>query len=468
MKENDKKSLAAGVWYTASRFIVKGLAFITTPLFTRLMTKTEYGNYSDIQFWLTMMTYITGFELYYSVMIAKHDYREDIDSFSSSIYVLSSFFTVGVFLLGILFSKQLIALFDIRTPLLFPLLFFYLLGESAFMIMQTKHRAFYKYKLFVAFSLGTSIAATGLSLLFVFRMPTNRVDARLIGTMLPIAVLGTILGIITLIRGKRIKKEYWKYALHISAPLVINAVSITLLSSVNKTIIKNSCGSEEAAIYSLAASIMMIASLLYQSINSAWAPWVQDCLHEKREADVKKASRKLIVLFFFIIGGVLLLGPELVLIMGGKQYQDSVYILPPLLITCMPQLVYSMFMNVEIYYKRTRIAAIGAMIVSVFNVGASILLVPRIGYQAAAYISLMSYLLLAMIHYIIVRKMNIREVYDIRFILVIVASEIGIMFLMPIVYQYTVIRYSVLAALIVGLVFFAKKNWETVKAMLKK
>ena len=436
MKENDKKSLAAGVWYTASRFIVKGLAFITTPLFTRLMTKTEYGNYSDIQFWLTMMTYITGFELYYSVMIAKHDYREDIDSFSSSIYVLSSFFTVGVFLLGILFSKQLIALFDIRTPLLFPLLFFYLLGESAFMIMQTKHRAFYKYKLFVAFSLGTSIAATGLSLLFVFRMPTNRVDARLIGTMLPIAVLGTILGIITLIRGKRIKKEYWKYALHISAPLVINAVSITLLSSVNKTIIKNSCGSEEAAIYSLAASIMMIASLLYQSINSAWAP--------------------------------LLLGPELVLIMGGKQYQDSVYILPPLLITCMPQLVYSMFMNVEIYYKRTRIAAIGAMIVSVFNVGASILLVPRIGYQAAAYISLMSYLLLAMIHYIIVRKMNIREVYDIRFILVIVASEIGIMFLMPIVYQYTVIRYSVLAALIVGLVFFAKKNWETVKAMLKK
>jgi O-antigen/teichoic acid export membrane protein len=134
----------------------------------------------------------------------------------------------------------------------------------------------------------------------------------------------------------------------------------------------------------------------------------------------------------------------------------------------MPQLVYSMFMNVEIYYKRTRIAAIGAMIVSVFNVGASILLVPRIGYQAAAYISLMSYLLLAMIHYIIVRKMNIREVYDIRFILVIVASEIGIMFLMPIVYQYTVIRYSVLAALIVGLVFFAKKNWETVKAMLKK
>ena len=40
-----KKALKSGVWYTLSNFLINGAAFITTPFFARLLTKTEYGEY---------------------------------------------------------------------------------------------------------------------------------------------------------------------------------------------------------------------------------------------------------------------------------------------------------------------------------------------------------------------------------------------------------------------------------------
>ena len=45
--ENSYKALKSGVWYTASNFLVKSIGFITTPLFTRLLTKTEFGIFNN-------------------------------------------------------------------------------------------------------------------------------------------------------------------------------------------------------------------------------------------------------------------------------------------------------------------------------------------------------------------------------------------------------------------------------------
>lgn len=467
MQDNDKASLKAGAWYTISKFVVKGMAFLVTPIFTRLMTKGEYGDFSNLQFWLMILTYVAGFELYYSIMIARHDYRDEIDPYISSIYVLSIIITAGVLVLGVLFKSQFAALTGIETKYL-PLVFLYLTGESAFMIMQTKHRAFYKYKLFTAFSIGSSFIATGLAVTLVALMPESRVEARFIGTILPMCILGTAIGIVMLRKGNTVKLEHWKYATNISAPLVVNVIALTLMSSANRTIIKNFDSSESTALYSLATSIMLIATLLYQSMNSAWAPWVQDCLHDKRERDVKTASRKFIIIYLFIIIGVLIVGPELILIMGGKAYGESAYILPPLMSGCLFQFMYSMFMNVELYNKKTGIAAIGAICMSAINIILGIMLVPRYGYKIAAYISMFGYIVLSFIHYMIVRKMNISEIYDIKFFFATAISTVSIIVVMPVLYRHIILRFVSLIVLLAIVAEFAYKNWSTIKLMIKK
>lgn len=45
---NGKKAVKAGVWYTVANFVTKGAMFLTTPLFTRMMSKQDINAISEI------------------------------------------------------------------------------------------------------------------------------------------------------------------------------------------------------------------------------------------------------------------------------------------------------------------------------------------------------------------------------------------------------------------------------------
>ena len=47
-----KDVINSSIWYTISNFLVKGIGFITIPVFARLMTKQEMGDYSNFLVWL--------------------------------------------------------------------------------------------------------------------------------------------------------------------------------------------------------------------------------------------------------------------------------------------------------------------------------------------------------------------------------------------------------------------------------
>ena len=55
---NNAKAIKSGVWYTASNFLLKAIGFITTPIFTRLLTQAEYGDYNNFTSWLSILTII--------------------------------------------------------------------------------------------------------------------------------------------------------------------------------------------------------------------------------------------------------------------------------------------------------------------------------------------------------------------------------------------------------------------------
>ena len=58
----------ASLWYTVCNVINKGLALLSTPIFTRIMTEEQYGTFSVFQSW-------------YSILIiwkAENDYRKGL------------------------------------------------------------------------------------------------------------------------------------------------------------------------------------------------------------------------------------------------------------------------------------------------------------------------------------------------------------------------------------------------------
>ena len=58
-----KKALKAGTWYTICTFVLKGLSFITMPIFARIMTKTDVGAYSNLISWIAILSPVLTLDL---------------------------------------------------------------------------------------------------------------------------------------------------------------------------------------------------------------------------------------------------------------------------------------------------------------------------------------------------------------------------------------------------------------------
>ena len=84
---NNRKALKSGIWYTAANFLTKSIGIITTPIFTRLLTKNEMGAYGNYTSWLAVMTILITFTLESTFISAKYEYEQEFDSYVSTMTV---------------------------------------------------------------------------------------------------------------------------------------------------------------------------------------------------------------------------------------------------------------------------------------------------------------------------------------------------------------------------------------------
>ena len=461
--------LKSGFWYTVCDFLQKSLHFITVPLFSRIMLKSDIGYFGNMSSWMSILTVLTSFELSQSIIRSKLEIKEDLDSYIWSILSLTTITTGVAYIVFCLFPDFFSGLINVE-PRHFHIMFLYLLTAPAFSMFITKQRAFYKYKSFVIITLISSVAATVLSLTLVLLL-TDKLTGRIYGGYVPHIVIGTVFYVLLLCKGKRIKTEHWKYSLTLMLPLVPHVLSLSLLSSSDRIIITRVCGTEYTAVYTIAYSCYHIATVLFHSMNKAWAPWLLDNLHTKNYSEIRNVSKKYIGLFAILINIVYFLAPEIIWLLGGKSYADAVFCIPPLIASCVIQMIYTMYVNVEFYAKKTIGVSIGTIIAAAVNILLNVLLIPLYperGYTIAAYTTLVVYALLFVIHYFLVKRLHYEHVFDIRFLLMVIALTIAIAVGSNILYSHTIIRYSVVAAYSIAILYVTIKNKKMILSVIKK
>ena len=98
--KDDKATTAKiAIWYAFSNIFVRGLAFITTPIFTRLLSKAEYGSFSNFTSWEGILAVIVTLDYTASIARAKYDYDERMHEYLSSILVVSNLVTLAAYLI---------------------------------------------------------------------------------------------------------------------------------------------------------------------------------------------------------------------------------------------------------------------------------------------------------------------------------------------------------------------------------
>ena len=83
-----QKYTKAGLMYLFGNIFNKGVAFLTVPIFTRILSADEYGIVNTYTATVGILSILIGMSLHMSIRTAFIDYLEEIEDFMRSIIML--------------------------------------------------------------------------------------------------------------------------------------------------------------------------------------------------------------------------------------------------------------------------------------------------------------------------------------------------------------------------------------------
>ncbi|MBR2187634.1 MAG: polysaccharide biosynthesis protein [Lachnospiraceae bacterium] len=457
----EKKALKAGVWYTFSSFLKKGIRFISTPIFARLLTKADYGSNSNFNVWLSICAVVCTLHLQSSVARAKFDYEtdEEYDSYLSSITFLGTLSTALSYAIVIAFMDFFTSLLSIDAIYL-HVMFIELLLAPSLDVLQAKHRIQQKYKIQVILSVFVTVSSTLISVLACY-YAKDRLFGKIMGAEITNTVIYIAVFIYVMYKGRKIIDfAAWKYAASYSIPIIPHLLSNIILGSSDKVMIMKMVGKEANGTYSLAYSGGMVVSTLMTCFNQAMEPWLFEKLHIKDHEIIKKVNRYYLAGFSVIVIGSVLLAPEIIWILGGEKYAGAAYIVPPIMLGYGFKFAYTSYVNVEQFNKKTSIVSIGTLIAAGFNIVTNMIFIPIFGFEAAAYTTLAGFVVLLLIHYFISRKLGFTVVYDNRFIFIVLAIMTVLGLMLQVLYPFMIVRWVLAFAVGVGALIGIYRVWN--------
>jgi O-antigen/teichoic acid export membrane protein len=410
------KVVKASGWYTLTNFFLKGLAFLTIPIFTRLLTTGDYGTVALYTSWVGIFTIVMTLDLKVSVGRGFYDFKEEYNQFVSSVIFLSLLVFCSFLGLFIIFND-----FFLNITGLTKILFYIMIFQAYFAFVNEyaiyKFKFEYKYKLVSILTITTTIAGILLSIFLVVNVfETQRYLGKIIGGASIAITAGIFWFIYLIIKGKKLVDfKYWKYALFLSVPLIMHNVSGIVNNQFDRIIINKYLGDSPTGIYSFAYNVGMIVTVLLASLNQAWVPWFYEQMDKKNYANIKKKADTYRDFFVLAYALLLFISPELVRIMADERYWEGLYIVPWIFMAYYFQYMYTLEVNVEFFHKRTGLISLGTILSAAINVVLNIILIPIYGYPAAAVTTAISYLFLFIFHYILTSKVIKHSVWGIRF-----------------------------------------------------
>ena len=105
-----------------SNILLQGIAFFSTPIFTRMLNTEQYGLYSVFNSWVVIMTCILGFGTGSTIGTGMYEFKKDYFRFRSGVLLFGTVLSFSTILLLLLFSSMTNSLgysFELLVILLF-------------------------------------------------------------------------------------------------------------------------------------------------------------------------------------------------------------------------------------------------------------------------------------------------------------------------------------------------------------
>lgn len=464
----------ASLWFLICGFAQKGIAMFTIPIFARIMTEAEYGRFSVYHSWFSIVEIIIGLDIAGSVFtrgLIKNENHQD--RFASSMMGLSTTCIALWTIVYFLFRNQICDLLDLSHFLTVAMIM-EVWTHSAYLFWANKERANFRYKKLVLLTVMYVVLRPLFGICFVLWSDVQtQVEGRVVSIVLVNALLFVPLYVSIMRKGRQFfSKEYWLYALKFTIPLLPHCLSHVLLSQTDRLMINVYCGAEYTAYYSIAYTLATVLQILNQAVVVSLNPWMYRKMKNGEYGKIGKISYGFLALMVLANLGVVMMAPELMTIIAPASYQVAVWVVPPVMTSVFFMSLYSLFVIFEYYFEKTHYVTLATMMAAVLNVVLNALLIPRFGFVAAGYTTMVCYAMCALAHYCFMRKiarsfMNGAVVYNTKIILALTGVLLGASGVTMLLYEQTILRYGLLLVL-AAVIFCNRKTFLQIAKSIKK
>ena len=333
----------SSLFFTLTNLFCKGAAFLFTPIFTRLLSPAEYGEFSIFSTLLSLSTVAATMEMSGGIIMRLYQ-KEKEKRFLSILVAWIISVALAIPITTTLFIVNKTGGLGMEFPLAYLFLFLSLISVSLINLFVSRCKFSYEWVPPLIISLLQSVVAPTISvLLFGIKglRSLNHVSLK-IGTVSSVLTLtaAVILGVcirhayaecrsngITLKGALGYMRKSSSFLLKLASPLFPYYLSVMVISQADKLFISSTLGNGELAKYSVAYSAGVALCAVTGGIMSALSPWLMRRAREGEYERVRKTLDLMISVSVPLIILFLCFAPDVFSFLAPKDYASALPVL---------------------------------------------------------------------------------------------------------------------------------------------
>lgn len=361
--------------YLIASTLSASIPFLLLPILTRFLTPAEYGEVAMFTVLVSLFGALCGLSVHGAANRKYFDYMEEPAKLAEYIFMCMIILLISSTILLIIvlqLSPFLSGIFSISESWIIAAVIVAAFGFITKLRLgqwQVIKNSF-KYGIFqISQSLGNAI----LSILFVVVLSLG-VTGRLFGIIISSLVFACI-ATLSLRKNKMVKvswnPEMAYDALKFGIPLIPHIIGIFLLSSIDRVVITNKLGLEDAGIYMVAIQLSLAASIILTAVNQAFVPW----LFERLKRNIYKEKKIIVKItygyYLLLLMGVALafwLGDDILRLIAGPAYYPAGELIGWVILAKGFHGGYLMVTNYFFYTKKTGVLSTITIVTGLLNI----------------------------------------------------------------------------------------------------
>lgn len=387
--------------YGIGEVVVKAFGLITLPIYTRIFSAAEFGTLSVV---LTVAGFILavvalgGDSAFIRYFLATRDIRERRVITSTWIGFLAAW-SMGAILLMLPFAGEIARLATgtgsagvliLLALLLTPVR---LINLMCAQVLRNEFRAGAYTSLNIA-ALGLMVAASLFGAIVL--------DLGIVGVL-----LGTLVAELGMLPVRLLTARHmlgWQFSgpmlrrlLAYGVPLVPTSLAYWVFTTSDRVMLSNLSTLEEVGLYSVAASLISLATIAVTGLGQAWNPHAIYAYEDDPDAAGRLFARMftyILAAFGLLAVGMTAFAPELIGIVAGSRFSGAAAAVAPLAVGMIAYATTQVTAGGISLMTRTGYLAVYSWMAAGINLALNLILIPPFGMVGAAWATAIAYLAL--------------------------------------------------------------------------